>query len=578
MMRFKKRPVRRIGKKVPADPELLRMREGLTALTDSLEKLAAGNLDVGEPVLPEGVSEETAAVLNRAGRVQQAFAASIWRLQKTAGTVEKRVGEGDFSQKANPDDYLGCFSPVVASLNRAFSGIVLPMRSMSQLIRQMAEGNLAGNDKTEYKGEFAAFYQSMQTLQGNYRQEREKIAATTRMLDEKAVGMVKLAENLARVAEQSQQQSMTVVSATDSISSGMTQSTATLSTTSSNISGIASSVEEMSSTIRNLAAASEEMSTSVNEVSRLVGDIHGNVQNVSDSSGHISQRVDDTVRSIREISQSLDEVGGHCEKALQIAGKAGETAKHTNDIISKLNESSQQIGKVVSLINEIASQTNILALNAAIEAASAGDAGRGFAVVANEVKELAKQTADATGDIRQQIDTMQQNMSEAVKAVSDINRVIDDITGISGTIASAVTQQTASAAQISTSATEAAADLTQMTERIGTVAKETEDVSHSTEESAKGVEDVARSASELSKAAETAAKSSETASSALSEVDDAMAEMLKGVVNISEQMHAAEATIGKDTESADRMRQYSREISDLSKQLSRALEWVQAHE
>jgi methyl-accepting chemotaxis protein len=42
-----------------------------------------------------------------------------------------------------------------------------------------------------------------------------------------------------------------------------------------------------------------------------------------------------------------------------------------------------------------------------IEAARAGDAGKGFAVVATEVKELAKQTAEATEDIRGRIEGIQ---------------------------------------------------------------------------------------------------------------------------------------------------------------------------
>ena len=73
-----------------------------------------------------------------------------------------------------------------------------------------------------------------------------------------------------------------------------------------------------------------------------------------------------------------------------------------------LGANAVQIGKVVELIQGIAAQTNLLALNATIEAASAGEAGKGFAVVAGEVKELAKQTAQATDEIRQRVLSIQQ--------------------------------------------------------------------------------------------------------------------------------------------------------------------------
>ena len=74
------------------------------------------------------------------------------------------------------------------------------------------------------------------------------------------------------------------------------------------------------------------------------------------------------------------------------------------------------------MIQDIAEQTNLLALNATIEAARAGEAGKGFAVVATEVKELAKQTAEATEDIRQRIEAIQNSSHEAIQSISEIGR------------------------------------------------------------------------------------------------------------------------------------------------------------
>lgn len=87
----------------------------------------------------------------------------------------------------------------------------------------------------------------------------------------------------------------------------------------------------------------------------------------------------------------------------------------------------QEIGKVVSVIDDIAAQTNLLALNATIEAASAGEAGRGFAVVANEVKELAKQTSEATNEIARKIEEIQTNTADAVSAIQEIVGSITDV-------------------------------------------------------------------------------------------------------------------------------------------------------
>jgi methyl-accepting chemotaxis protein len=71
-----------------------------------------------------------------------------------------------------------------------------------------------------------------------------------------------------------------------------------------------------------------------------------------------------------------------------------------------------EISKVTETITEISEQTNLLALNATIEAARAGEAGKGFAVVANEIKELAKQTSDATQEIKRKIESVQASTTQ----------------------------------------------------------------------------------------------------------------------------------------------------------------------
>ena len=89
-----------------------------------------------------------------------------------------------------------------------------------------------------------------------------------------------------------------------------------------------------------------------------------------------------------------------------------------------MGQSAQEIGKVIGVIVEIAEQTKLLALNATIEAASAGEAGKGFAVVAGEVKELARQTNEATSEIRGRIESIQQSMGGTVQQIGQIQQVI----------------------------------------------------------------------------------------------------------------------------------------------------------
>jgi methyl-accepting chemotaxis protein len=183
---------------------------------------------------------------------------------------------------------------------------------------------------------------------------------------------------------------------------------------------VAAAAEHLSENMRNMASATEEMSATVKAVAS----------------------------SADEMTASIAEVARNAENAAEVADQASALAQDSNSKIENLNNSAEQIGKVIAVIQDIAEQTNLLALNATIEAARAGEAGKGFAVVATEVKELAKQTADATEDIRRQIEGIQTSVCAAVHSIGEISIAIQQVNGVSRTIASAVEQQSITTKEI----------------------------------------------------------------------------------------------------------------------------------
>ena len=257
--------------------------------------------------------------------------------------------------------------------------------------------------------------------------------------------------------------------------------------------------ESMSSIIKTLASASDKTSRGVEQVNESVEQIAKNTKNVSTFTQDVSASVNSIVIAMKEINISLNEISNNCGRSKNITYDAKTKAKDTNEIIEKLNVSSKQIGKIVNVINDIADQTNMLALNAAIEAAGAGEAGKGFAVVAGEVKELAKQTADATEEIGQQISSMQENMLNAVRAMETITHVIDEITGITNTIAASVSQQSAIAGDISNAVVTSAEKVRMITDEMENIATKSENVVINISEASTGIKDIASTASELSK-------------------------------------------------------------------------------
>lgn len=169
---------------------------------------------------------------------------------------------------------------------------------------------------------------------------------------------------------------------------------------------------------------------------------------VSASAAQVTSNIEMVSAGTEEMSVSIKEIAQNASGAAQIALDAVQAVQVTNDTISKLDVSSAEIGKVIGLITSIAEQTNLLALNATIEAARAGNAGKGFAVVANEVKELAKETARATEDIGQKIQTIQADTSNAIDTIKKINMIINEINDYQNVIATAVEEQAATTNEI----------------------------------------------------------------------------------------------------------------------------------
>lgn len=211
---------------------------------------------------------------------------------------------------------------------------------------------------------------------------------------------------------------------------------------------VVSSTTSIQQAVVSISASAEEMSAQSGTVATSTQQATSNVNSISSATEELSSSVQTVSTAIEEMSASLNEVAKNCQKESQIASNANKLASATHAEITNLQKASLEIGKIIEIINDIADQTKLLALNATIEAASAGDSGKGFAVVANEVKELARQTTQATEQIRSQIQMMQENTNSAVLSINKTVSIIEEINTTSQTIASSVEEQSATVNEI----------------------------------------------------------------------------------------------------------------------------------
>jgi methyl-accepting chemotaxis protein len=272
------------------------------------------------------------------------------------------------------------------------------------------------------------------------------------------------------------------------------------------IGSVTSNAERLRTTSTGLNSTANELSSGASEtthqsatVASAAEEMANNMRNMSTSTEQMTGNVNTVAKSVEELTSSISEIARTAEQSSTIASRAADLTKSSNMTIGELGSAAEEIGKVIEVIQDIAEQTNLLALNATIEAARAGDAGKGFAVVATEVKELARQTAGATEDIRNRIQIIQGSTTEAVRSIKEVGDVIEEVNQTSGTIASAVEEQSI---------------LTQgIAENINETAQQTSAVASGVAESATACDDVARSIGSVDEASrKTAAGATETQS------------------------------------------------------------------
>ena len=197
---------------------------------------------------------------------------------------------------------------------------------------------------------------------------------------------------------------------------------------------------------------------------------------------------------------SVREIAENATTAARVARDAVAEAERTTQAIEQLGDSSARIGEVVKAITAIAAQTNLLALNATIEAARAGEAGRGFAIVANEVKELARQTAQATEDITGKVEALQSDAASSRAAIGRIGVTVARIDDTQASIAGAVEEQLATTneisrnvAEVSTSSGEIATSMSDVADAAGATsasATRTRQAAHELGQIATGLRDL----------------------------------------------------------------------------------------
>ena len=321
------------------------------------------------------------------------------------------------------------------------ASIVKPLDKAKSVIDKISNGDLTASVASDSNDEFGQILTRLGQMCRNLQSIVSELSTTGVSLKDSSEAMGQIAEDFADGAQDTADRTNTVAAA----------------------------AEEMSANMNTVAAATEEASTNIALVSTATEEMTANISGIVSST----------------------------EKAQNITRVAVGEASSASEKVDELGVAAREIGKVTETITEISEQTNLLALNATIEAARAGEAGKGFAVVANEIKDLAKQTADATGEIKNRIDSIQNSTNATVGQIEQITNVIGEVDNIVATIVEAVDEQSATTTEIANNISQASIGILEVTENVAQVSTVSSDVAQDIAEVSQAATSIAEGSAEI---------------------------------------------------------------------------------
>ncbi|MDD4565036.1 MAG: methyl-accepting chemotaxis protein [Eubacteriales bacterium] len=465
-------------------------QRGVAILTDSISRLAQGDLDIN--FLMDQADEDTSEIqsdFNRIGGSLMASVTSIKTYISECDMIIEQAINGNLSVRGNAEPFMGEYKVMIQRINRLLDIVIEPISEADNVLDRMAVNDFSVKMSGQYKGMFQELETSINTVQ-------ERLLELEKVFQHVAKGNTDLLEELQQKGKKSEEDKLTtacidmmqtirdlikesnmLAEATASgnlgtrgelsrfeggyrdIIRGMNTTMEAISEPMQEIGTVLYKLaqkdltsyvtgdypgdykeikEAMNHTIRNLNEIMAEINTAADQVETAANQVSNTSQTLAQGASEQASSLQEISATVSEISEHAKQNVGNSREANERSMKAKADAEAGNTQMTKMlkamddiKESSKYIGSVIRVIDDIAFQTNLLALNAAIEAARAGEQGKGFAVVADEVKNLAARSANAVKETSEKIENSIMRVEEGYKIANEtasaLNMIIQEV-------------------------------------------------------------------------------------------------------------------------------------------------------